>query len=61
METKGFATIQSSVVLYGVFKGLGKSVDLIGPADLQAVQKVDHETHSLQSHMELILLGRLRQ
>lgn len=61
METKGFATIQSSVVLYGVSKGLGKSVDLISPADLQAVQKVGHETHSLQSLMELILSGCLRQ
>ncbi len=39
--------IQSSVVLRGVCKGLGKSVDLISPTDLLAVEKVNHQTNPL--------------
>lgn len=33
------ATIQSSVVLYAVSKGLGRAVDLVSPDDLQAIEK----------------------
>ena len=61
METKVFATIQSAVALHGVSKGLGKSVDLISPADLQAVEKVDHQTSCLHALIDVISPGRLRQ
>ncbi|KAL8828531.1 MAG: hypothetical protein Q9170_006561 [Blastenia crenularia] len=35
-----FAAIQSSILLHGVSKGLGKSVDQISPLDLLAVEKL---------------------
>lgn len=60
MEAKIFATIQSSVVLYGVSKGLGRSVELISPAELQAVEKVSHQAESFCALTELSL-GRLRK
>lgn len=47
---KFVTTIQSSVVFYGVLKGLGKSVDLISPVDLQAVEKVGHLATAMYSH-----------
>jgi hypothetical protein len=60
-ETKVFSTIQSSVVLYGVSKGLGRAVDLISPAELQAVEKVGHHTDSSCALMEVVLLGLVRK
>ena len=45
---KAFATIQSAVVLHGVHKGLGMSIDLISPSNLMTVEKVDH--HFCQRH-----------
>ena len=41
MWTKGAAAVQSSVLLYGVSKGLGKSVELISPNALLKVEKVE--------------------
>lgn len=42
-RTKGAAAIQSSVVLHGVSKGLGKSVELISPGALLKVEKVERQ------------------
>ena len=61
MGTKIFAAIQSSILLYGVSKGLGKSVDLISPADFRAMEKVSHQTDPFYTLMDAILLGRLRK
>ncbi len=60
-EAKVLSTIQSSVVLYGVSKGLGRAVDLISPAELQAVEKVGHLTDSSCALMEVVLLGLVRK
>ncbi len=61
MGTKVFATVQSSILLYGVSEGLGKSVDLISPADLRAMEKVGHKTDPFCTLMDVVLLGRLRK
>jgi len=42
-RTKGAAAVQSSIVLYGVSKGLGKSVELISPDALLKVEKVERQ------------------
>ncbi len=40
-RTKMAATVQSSIVVYGVSNGLGKSVELITPDALLKVEKVE--------------------
>ena len=60
METKILATIQSSIILYGVSKGLGRSVELIDTAELRAVEKVDIPSDRfLSKTYEMVCLGRL--
>lgn len=58
---KAFATIQSAILLHGVHKGLGMSVDLISPANLLTVEKVDHQTSISCLGRNKLFLGRLRQ
>lgn len=61
IDTKVIATIQSSVILYGVSKGLGRSVELISSAETRAVEKVDLQTSSFCALTETFLPGCLRQ
>lgn len=61
INTKVMATIQSSIILYGVSKGLGRSVELINSAEIRAVEKVDLQTNSFCALTKMVLPGRLRQ
>ena len=60
MDTKVLATVQSSVMLYGVSKGLGEAADQITAADLLGAQKVHHQTDYCGAHANGVI-GRLRQ